>query len=64
MKIKSNPKLTHLIGLTEEECRNQTELKIRVVQRDGVDLPHIMDIRNDRVNICLKNGICIRYYIR
>jgi len=48
-----------LVGLSEDDATEAAEERgwtIRVVQRDGEDLPATMDLRPDRVNVEVTDG--------
>jgi hypothetical protein len=48
-----------LVGLTEDEATEAAEAlgwEVRVIRRDGEDLPMTMDLRTNRVNVEVTDG--------
>ena len=55
-----------VIGMTEQEARKHcvdSDVVFRCIQRDGSKLVVTRDLRGDRINVAIENGIVTRAYI-
>ena len=55
-----------VVGMTEQEARKHcvdNDLVFRCIQRDGGKLVVTRDLRADRINVAIENGIVTRAYI-
>jgi hypothetical protein len=60
------PEVPAVVGQDEagaEAVATAAGLILRVVSRDGEDLPHTMDYRTDRVNVVVLDGLVVDAFI-
>lgn len=66
MKILDNNYINKLIGKTEKQAEkilNKDKVYYRIVCRDGISFWVTQDLRDDRVNLNIKNNKIIEAYI-